>query len=60
MMKEMQDGRAQARLSKSIPELRDRRQSDLLVGVVGMLLVDKAAVVIWQLHGQGALPAWFW
>ncbi|HWZ51532.1 MAG TPA: DUF92 domain-containing protein [Granulicella sp.] len=35
-------------------------QSDLLVGAVGMLLVAKAAIVIWQLHGQGAMPAWFW
>jgi len=45
---------------KAIPQRRDRLQSELLTGVVGMLLVAKAAIEVWQLHGLGAMPEWFW
>jgi uncharacterized protein (TIGR00297 family) len=54
-------------LAKAIPASRDRIQSDLLVGAVGMLLVAKAAVEFVQLYqaGTGAdwrhtMPEWFW
>lgn len=45
---------------KAISPARDRIQSELLVGSVGMLLIAKAVIELWQLHGQGALPGWFW
>jgi uncharacterized protein (TIGR00297 family) len=50
---------------KAIPEGRDRMQSDLLAGAVGMVLVVKAALVIPGLHEVGledylAMPRWFW
>ena len=46
--------------AKAIPEKRDRMQSELLVGAVGMLLVAKAMLVIVTLGRMGAYPLWFW
>jgi len=68
MRKELQKGgpkKLQATLGgqvwrKAIPQPRDRIQSELLTGSVGMLLVAKAAIEIWQMHGTGKLPPWFW
>ena len=45
---------------KPIPEARDRRQSELLTGAVGMILVAKAVLEIVDLHNAGRFPAWFW
>jgi len=45
---------------KAISPARDRVQSELLTGSVGMLLIAKAVIEVWQLHGAGALPGWFW
>jgi len=45
---------------KAIPEHRDRMQSELLVGAVGIVLVMKAVFEIVRLHGYGAMPLWFW
>lgn len=49
-----------ASLVKAIPSARDRMQSGLLVGSVGLLLCAKAAIQIVQLHEFGRLPAWLW
>jgi uncharacterized protein (TIGR00297 family) len=46
---------------KTIPVKRDRMQSELLVGGVGMLLVAKAVIVIRALYRLGdSMPHWFW
>jgi uncharacterized protein (TIGR00297 family) len=52
---EVREGRG-----KAIPEGRDRIQSELLAGAMGMLLAGKAGIEIAQLHGMGRLPGWFW
>jgi uncharacterized protein (TIGR00297 family) len=47
-------GRAiQTRRLKPVPASRDRKQSDLLTGAVGFLLIIKLAVESWRLHGIG-------
>jgi len=51
--------------NKAVPQERDRIQSELLTGAVGMVLVVKAVLEIVRLHsGQGfgysAMPRWFW
>jgi uncharacterized protein (TIGR00297 family) len=45
---------------KPIPEERDRIQSEVLVGAVGVILAVEAVLEILQLHGSGPLPPWFW
>ncbi len=45
---------------KSISPERDRLQSDLLTGAVGLLLILKAAFVSIGLHRLGAFHPWFW
>jgi uncharacterized protein (TIGR00297 family) len=46
--------------SKAIPQARDRMQSELLVGAIGMVLVVKAVLEIVHLHEGGTMPRWFW
>ena len=46
--------------TRSIPANRDRMQSELLVGALGLLLVAKAVFAIAALHRMAALPRWFW
>lgn len=46
--------------NKPIPQARDRTQSQLLTGVVAMLLFTKLAIEIVQLHAAGTMSAWFW
>ena len=38
---------------KLVPASRDRKQSDLLTGAVGILLIVKLAVESWRLHAAG-------
>jgi uncharacterized protein (TIGR00297 family) len=45
---------------KPIPASRDRLQSELLTGAVGMLLVAKASLIAVWLHRAGPFPHWFW
>ncbi len=45
---------------KAIPAARDRMQSDLLTGAIGLLLVLKAVLVSAGLYRMGPLPSWFW
>jgi uncharacterized protein (TIGR00297 family) len=45
---------------KPIPQARDRKQSEVLTGAVGMVLFVKAVLEIVALHGAGAFPEWFW
>ena len=50
---------------KAIPRGRDRMQSELLVGAVGMVLFVKVVLEIWRMHGARglsfhAMPRWFW
>lgn len=63
----MQQRRPQAPLpistrvpAKAISPGRDRMQSDLLVGAVGLLLIAKAAIEIARIHAVGPLPKWLW
>ena len=46
--------------TKAIPAARDRIQSELLVGALGMLLAAKAVLIVLQIHREGTFPAWFW
>lgn len=45
---------------QTIPRARDRMQSDLLVGAVGLLLVLKAILMSVAIFRLGPLPRWFW
>jgi len=45
---------------KAIPQGRDKIQSELLTGAVGMVLVVKATLEVLRLHGYGTMPRWFW
>jgi uncharacterized protein (TIGR00297 family) len=46
--------------NKAIPQTRDRMQSELLTGAVGMVLAVKAVLEVLRMHGDGAMPRWFW
>ncbi len=59
MQRKEQAGREPSTV-KAIPPARDRMQSDLLVGCIGLLLGAKAAIQIVQLRSLGPLPAWLW
>ena len=45
---------------KAIPASRDRIQSELLTGALGMLLAAKAGLIVFEVHREGAMPPWFW
>jgi uncharacterized protein (TIGR00297 family) len=45
--------RTMKRPLKLIPASRDRKQSDLLTGAVGIVLIIKLAVESWRLHADG-------
>ena len=45
---------------KAIAPARDRMQSGLVTGAIGLLLVVKAVLVGVGLYKMGTLPMWFW
>jgi uncharacterized protein (TIGR00297 family) len=47
-------------IARAIPARRDRIQSELLVGAVGMVLLAKATLEIAAVHRAGPMPGWFW
>ncbi len=52
--------RREGGVRQTVPRARDRMQSDLLVGAVGLLLVLKVLLVSVAIFRLGPLPRWFW